>query len=237
MKTNFYTDIQMSLLGNQVYANADTPIWLSATGGTIDGNVLIRGNLQVLTTGPGTGAIECNELVTNVDVQTGEYKFVGPGGTTSSFITTANPNTPTESMVLSSTQEIDFVKGSGAANTRLVLSAPGSNLDNLIVGGNVTMNSMSAGSQMAGTGSIALGANNVVIPSTKVAANSLIFLTHVGPAVAGPGSGPAQGNLTYRPADIVPGVSFTVYLTDITGISINAATQAATFVWMIVNPV
>jgi hypothetical protein len=227
----------MSLLINESYANPATPLWVSATGGTIDGNVVINGNLQVVSSGPGTGAIECNELVANLDIQCSEYKFVGPGGTTSSFITTANPNTPTESMVLSSTQEIDFVKGSGAANTRLVLSAPGSNLDNLIVGGNVTMQSMSAGSQMAGTGSIALGANNVVIPSTKVTANSLIFLSRVGPAVAGPGSGPAQGNLTYRLADIVPGVSFTVYLVDITGISINAATQAATFVWMIVNPV
>jgi hypothetical protein len=140
-------------------------------------------------------------------------------------------------MVLSSTQEIDFVKGSGAANTRLVLSAPGSNLDNLIVGGNVTMQSMSAGSQMAGIGTITVGQDSVTIPSTKVTATSLIFLSHIGPAVAGPGSGPAQGNLTYRPADTVPGVSFTAYLVDITGISITAATQDATFVWMIVNPV
>jgi hypothetical protein len=136
---------------------------------------------------------------------------------------------------LSSVVDIGFVKGSGTPNTKLVLSNPGSNLDNLIVGGNVSMQSMIAGSQMAGIGTIVVGANNVVIPSTKVAANSLIFLSHIGPAVAGPGSGPAQGNLTYRPLDIVPGVSFTAYLVDITGISINAATQDATFVWMIVN--
>ena len=37
----------MSLLGSQVYANSDTPIWVSAAGGTIAGNVVVEGTLEV----------------------------------------------------------------------------------------------------------------------------------------------------------------------------------------------
>lgn len=42
----------MSLLGSQVYANSTTPLWLSASGDTINGNLTIDGTLDV--TGPST---------------------------------------------------------------------------------------------------------------------------------------------------------------------------------------
>ena len=38
----------MSLLGKQVYANPSTPVWLSATGGTISGNLVVDGTITTM---------------------------------------------------------------------------------------------------------------------------------------------------------------------------------------------
>lgn len=223
----------MSLLGTQVFANPTTPIWLGTNGGTIDGLVTINGSLEVQ--GVGEGLIRCNELLVQGEASAQEYGFLTPLNLPAlSSLTLLNPGLNTETLIVSSAQQIDFVKGPGGANTSLILSAPGSGLDNLTVGGVVGAQSFALGAQAAGTGAIPVGQTNVVIPSTKVTASSLVFLSHTGTG-GGPGNGPAQGNLTYRPPDIVPGVSFTVYLTNELGIGTAASNTDATFVWMIVN--
>lgn len=107
--------------------------------------------------------------------------------------------------------------------------------DIMVVGGSFTTSKLFLGNQSLGTGTIPIGATNVVISSTAVAAGSKIFLTFFGSPSAGPGKGVSQGNLIVNQSLIVPATSFRVDLTDSTGVSLAAANVAVTFSWMVIN--
>jgi len=214
----------MSLLGSQVYANPNTPCWVAAGNGEV-GNLIVNGTLTTegsvnLNLGNGNYVMSLNDATGTI-----QYAQIFAGSANGGRLYVNAPG------------DIYFGRpGSGnSANTSLTLSAAGSGLDVLTVGGKVQAQALGLGTGASGTGAITVGTSNVTIASTKVTATSQIFLSHVGAPSAGPGAGAAQGNLTYRVADIVPNVSFTVYLTDITGVSIAASNVDATFVWMVVN--
>ena len=86
-----------------------------------------------------------------------------------------------------------------------------------------------------GTGTIPVGATNVVINTTAITANSKVFMSFVGSPSAGPGNGPSQGNLIHNSGLVVPGTSFRIDHTDTNGVSTAVAGQNVTFVWMIIN--
>jgi hypothetical protein len=107
--------------------------------------------------------------------------------------------------------------------------------DQFVIGGTTTTRFLNLGAPSCGTGTIAIGATNVVISSTAVAAGSKIFLTFFGSPSAGPGKGVSQGNLIVNQGLIVPATSFRVDLTDADGVSLAAANVAVTFNWMVIN--
>lgn len=107
----------MSLLGTQVYANTTTPLWFSADGGTINGDVTITGSVDV----------------------SGNIQSSGDVQTATSFQVT-DPAFSTGWMRITSTASNSYVQGASnikfgqigqsTTNTTLTLSAPGSGLDN-----------------------------------------------------------------------------------------------------------
>lgn len=210
----------MSLLGSQVFASASKPCWLSADDG-VAGDLLVTGNLTINGGFPNTSKLLLGAgLNAKPEIYTPDG-LVGYFNSDDAIVfgrkgTSTTTNTTNIQPSVFPNQDVFTVAGT--------LTAQG-----------VTTQGLSAGTGMTGTGSIAIGATNVVINASKVTATSQIFLSRVGAASAGPGAGAAQGNLTYRVADIVPGVSFKVYLVDINGVSIAASNVAATFVWMVVN--
>jgi hypothetical protein len=105
----------MSLLGSQVYANTDKPIWLSATNGTMEGNLTVTGNLQV------DGATLVDGSVTTND------QFIIAGTTDTAVLTT---DVTGATLNLIADTAITFGRDNTTPNTTLTLSAPGAGLDN-----------------------------------------------------------------------------------------------------------
>lgn len=106
----------MSLLGTQVFANTDKPIWLSVTGGTIDGNLTLTGSLDVSGSVRSSSEIQSSSAFTLTDstFTSGLGRF------------TANLS----NLYVQGTSNISFGKvGESITNTSLVLSAPGAGLD------------------------------------------------------------------------------------------------------------
>lgn len=105
----------MSLLGRQVYANRNTPIWLSTTGGEITGNLIVDGGVEATT-------LEGQSI--NVLDASGNQRMslaYDPGSSTSS---------------IKSTLPIRFTQlGVPTGNTTFTASAAGANLDNFTLGG------------------------------------------------------------------------------------------------------
>lgn len=112
----------MSLLGTQVYANPDTPCWVSTAGGTIDGNLTVTGNLIV----------DQNLSADMAYVQ--QLNCVDSAGVTHArFVAVDNTNT-----YIQTNGTIQFTKiGFGAGNSTFALSALGANTDLLTVGGQI----------------------------------------------------------------------------------------------------
>jgi hypothetical protein len=112
----------MSLLGNNVYANPATPIWLSATGGTLTGNLVVDGTITATS-----------DIISATEVDAPSLRLIdGSGATVMSLANIAGNN------VIQSTAPIKFTQlGTGNGNTTLTLSAAGANTDNLTVGGTV----------------------------------------------------------------------------------------------------
>ena len=113
----------MSLLGTQVFANPAKPIWLSSTGGTIEGNVTIDGDIRA------TGDVGSDGTITMYDPT---------GATARAELATDNAGT----LYIRAPTTINLGQlGPGPfqlpGNTTLTLSAPGANLDNLSVGGTI----------------------------------------------------------------------------------------------------
>lgn len=295
----------MSLLINESYANTSAPLWLSSSGGTIDGDLDITGTLTAQYVEARSGF----SLLDNSNPQTQVMSIAcatnNPGGDP---IFQVNPNGAFRFGQVSQ----------AAANTEIVPSAPGANLDVLNVGGVITTSGtvgsqglrlkneqyisftdepsvpvveglriysaetgtpgltfssiavqptaslyfnqigqsansyikpaafggndelsiggyLSLGAQSCGTGTIPVGATNVVINSTAITATSKVFFSFYGSPSAGPGNGPSQGNLILNSGLIVPGTSFRVDHTDENGISVAVAGVDCTFHWMLVN--
>jgi len=112
----------MSLLGNPVYANPATPLWLGTAGGTINGNLIVDGNIQALGNNSADAFVTIDPSL-NV---TGEMTRAGLGaGTGLNF-------------------QGDLFKfgklGTGNVNSSLTTSAFGANTDLLNIGGTITAN-------------------------------------------------------------------------------------------------
>jgi hypothetical protein len=112
----------MSLLGNNVYANPATPLWLPTSGGTMTGNLVVDGTITATS-----------DIISETEVDAPSLRVIdGSGATLMSFANIAGSN------VIQSTAPIKFTQlGTGNGNTTLTLSAAGANTDNLTVGGTV----------------------------------------------------------------------------------------------------
>lgn len=115
----------MSLLGKQVYANPSTPVWLSATGGTISGNLVVDGTITA-----------ASDIISGTEVDAPSLRVIdGSGATVMSLANIAGNS------VIQSTAPIKFTQlGTGSGNTTLTQSVAGANADLLAVGGTITAN-------------------------------------------------------------------------------------------------
>lgn len=110
----------MSLLGKQVYANPSTPVWLSATGGEISGNLIVDGGIQSLT-----------------NVSAPVFVVEDASGNDTGFMRQAG--TGAGAGLLFQGDVFKFGKtGTGNVNTSLTTSVFGANTDLLAVGGSIT---------------------------------------------------------------------------------------------------
>ena len=109
----------MSLLGTPVYANTDTPLWLSVGGDTINGNLTVNGTIQASLDIDAGGDMSANDITLQGSV-------VLPGTTNNALVTT-----DTTGAILNLVAETSITMGRDAItpNTTLVVSAPGSGLD------------------------------------------------------------------------------------------------------------
>lgn len=223
----------MSLLGTQVYANEDTPLWVSTAGGsTIDGDLTITGtmtaqNYAANDQGPG-------------------YQMVGAGPTVHSRFTHIQGVAP-RTMIQTNDPLYFNQLGQVNGNTFLQVTpfSVGSPADQLRVGGTLTVTGTTSTARLtlpttgagptAGKSAILVGQDNIVIPTTAVTANSIILITRQGLGGNGPGKSSAQLNVIVPSAQIVPGVSFNAFLVDGDGIYTAAATVNAEFSWVIIN--
>lgn len=113
----------MSLLGTQVYANPDTPLWVSATGGEISGDLTVDGNLTVNLATNLNGPLNANS-----DVNVGATLFMAPPTGDEQAIAVDALGTI---LYIQGGNSIKFGKlGQTTTNTTLTLSAPGAGLDN-----------------------------------------------------------------------------------------------------------
>lgn len=115
----------MSLLGTQVYANPATPLWVSATGDTINGDLAVTGEVTA-----GTGFIT-NESPTGVG-------FVVQNSALAQVTRLTHRTGPLAGTFLQTNDPLIFTQvGVGNGNTNLTLSAynPGAPNDALNVGG------------------------------------------------------------------------------------------------------
>lgn len=206
----------MSLLGTQVYANPDTPCWVSANGDTINGNLTVTGSIEAF------GAIKSTDSLQSIDGTGAAIVRISDSGG-NGFI-----QTPTL---------LNFTRiGAGTGNTSLTISAAGANTDVMAVGGKVQARELAllgadgtpSAAAVCGLGSVPTGSTTTPISTTAVKASSKIFLSHR--------SGVPLGVLSYDPINITPGVSFVVELTDATtGAPLVAPPGSVSFTWLIIN--
>jgi hypothetical protein len=113
----------MSLLGSQVYANPDKPLWVSTDGGVISGNLTVE-NLNV------TG----NAGIVGDVTSSGEYISLGGDGLilkdATGSTTWGRVTATATDLFLQTPSNVKFTQPfQSSANTFLALSAPGSGLD------------------------------------------------------------------------------------------------------------
>lgn len=114
----------MSLLGTQVYANPSTPCWVSSSGDTINGNLVV------------TGTVTADEgIVTVGTVGTDGLVVTNPAGAQQVRIT--HLDAPGRTYFQSTDQVLFGQIGQGSVNSSLTVSAPGANADVLSIGGQV----------------------------------------------------------------------------------------------------
>lgn len=132
----------MSLLGSQVFANPDQPIWLSATNPVIEGSLTVEGTLTAEDT-----------IVAEKDIT---FQASDDPNTTVGRIIASN--TATGRLYLQANTDIAFGKvGVGLVNTALTLGTGGNADDVLNVAGDINTINMSAQSYspLRGTASVA----------------------------------------------------------------------------------
>lgn len=225
----------MSALQRQTYANATKPLFVTASGSSeIEGNLFIDGTL-VTQGAVGTQGIRLrnSQYISFTDENTLGHNTIE--GLRIYSAETGTPNVTFSELSVQPGSYLYFTQIGQQANSYIRPSATNAGQDILSIGGTIATKKLNLDTQSCGSGTIAIGATNVVIPSTLVTASSKVFLSFSGSPSAGPGNGPSQGNLIVNPSLIVPGVSFRVDLTDSLGVSTAASGVAVTFSWMIVN--
>jgi hypothetical protein len=208
----------MSLLGSQVYGNSTTPLWIGAGGGTIAESLSLK-------------------------APNGELLLTDATGVTIGRIAAEPPNIPSpppgEGVVyIQSDYAIAFYRlGFNQGNT-ILYPATAYGDDVFQVGGELKCENLGISTGvMTGFDEILVGQTNVVVISDNILAGDIILFTRPGAAVAGPGNGPGQGQVTFNPANIIPGTSFQVDLVDpATGIVVAASGVNAQFQWVIMRP-
>jgi len=110
----------MSLLGNPVYANTATPLWLGTTGGEITGNLVVDGELESLT-----------------NVSAPALQTLDPSGNVTGQMVPAATGTGGGINFQGNLFEFGRI-GTGNVNTTLTTSVFGANTDALVVGGSIT---------------------------------------------------------------------------------------------------
>ena len=221
----------MSSLIRQSHATNDQPLWLATSGGIIDGNITTNGFVRA----EGSFITDNDVLLRN--------------GSPPAVVGRIASN-PAGTLYVQGTY-INFSQIGAIGNTNLTTSATGANLDVLDVGGttitdNLVINSfidatgaaspVAAGVAQTGKATIKNGTTSVTINTTRIAASSIVMIMGRNAGVAGPGNGPALGNLTVPSSLVVPAISFTVQLVDsTTGIILAAANGDVNFDWVILN--
>jgi len=222
----------MSIVIRESHANNSQPLWLSAAGGTVDGDLIVTGNIEsdktVASSGGNTDTFAIMKWDNGQQVAVfGSLNEATPPGPYLPiwFQQFSIPNAETP-MVITATQDV------GIGTT-----TPSSKLE---VVGAVTAEKLilptTGPAPTAGVASIPSGSDNVVVNTTAVTADSIILTTRMGNASAGPGIGTGQQAIMVQSSQIVPGVSFEAFLVDpATGIKIQANTVSADFSWVIIN--
>jgi hypothetical protein len=112
----------MSLLGKQVYANPSTPVWLSATGGTITGNLVVDGTITA-----------ASDIISETEVDAPSLRVIDSNAASKLILQNTGGFT-----LVQSTDAIKFTQlGTTNGNTTFTPSVFGANTDNLTVGGTV----------------------------------------------------------------------------------------------------
>ena len=116
----------MSLLGKQVYANPDTPLWLGTAGGTIDGNLTVTGNV-----------IADGNIQAKGNMSSEVFITIDPSGTpTGGLFFQSTTTGATSNGMLIQGDLLKFAKlGTSNANTSLTIGTAGANTDNFTLGG------------------------------------------------------------------------------------------------------
>lgn len=115
----------MSLLGKQVYANPDTPLWLGTTGGTITGNLVVDGTITATS-----------DIISETEVDAPSLRVIDSNAASKLILQNAGGFT-----LVQSTDPFKFTQlGTPNGNTTLTLSVAGANTDLLAVGGTITAN-------------------------------------------------------------------------------------------------
>lgn len=108
----------MSLLGQNVYANPATPLWLGTSGGTIEGNLIVD------------GTVTADTMVAPI------YRVQDPSG---NEVGVMNGTVAPNDGIFFKGDVFTFGKvGATSGNTTLVTSVAGANLDALNLGGSIT---------------------------------------------------------------------------------------------------
>ena len=162
----------MSLLGTPVYANPSTPLWASASGGTITGNVAVDGFLSA-------GRVAASR---QLEPAFGNFALVDASGITVGGLNQSGTPGATDTVVQTgSGRKLFFgLVGGAGANTSLTPSAVGSNTDLFSVGGTVDAVSLrlNDGGSNPAVGMITLSNGLGTISTTQSDVNaSYVFLT------------------------------------------------------------
>jgi hypothetical protein len=206
----------MSLLGSQVYANPDTPLWLAASGNaTTTGNILASRVAATKQFG-GLGTIVLTDASNNT---VGGFNQVATVAPFSDLY-----------IVSQSGQKIQFgTIGGGGGNSFITPSTTGANADLLSVGGTVSARNLdlldTGAAAVIGTATLTSGTVTVNTTACDVTSYIMLSRTAVNASTAvGELRVSNQGANNFTVVSATPATPGTTLTTDV-----------STFHWMIVN--